>query len=111
MNDYDEIINSSQRPKKNSNNWFYMDDDCDEKVQEINRLNELLEESLELLEEKEILLNEQLEENELLREQIKKLKLIPKDSSFDQTADKENLIKINDKILEINEKLENFIDK
>jgi hypothetical protein len=52
-----------------------------------------------------------LEENELLREQIKNLKLIPKDSSFDQNADKENLIKINNKILEINEKLENFIDK
>jgi hypothetical protein len=110
MNDYDEIINSSQRPKKFSNNWFHMDD-CEEKDQEISRLNELLEESLELLEEKEILLNEQLEENELLREQIKNLKLIPKDSSFDQNADKENLIKINHKILEINEKLENFIDK
>ena len=110
MNDYDEIINSSQRPKKFSNNWFYMDD-CDEKDQEINKLTELLAESLELLEEKEKMLNEQLEENELLREQIKNLKLIPKDSSFVQNNDEENLIKINDKILEINEKLENFIDK
>ena len=103
MNDYDEIINSSQQPKKFSNNWFYVDD-CDEKDQEINKLTELLAESLELLEEKE-------KENELLKEEIKNLKLIPKDSSFVQNNDEENLIKINDKILEINEKLENFIDK